>query len=103
MENFRNKLRLDYADSPDLQDVFLLKNLGDRCTLEIEFVVTEKDNSGVTGKIKSVYASNYDKQLPAEYNPSTGEQEVKTVKESKTIKPSVDAPIMVVLGGSDYK
>lgn len=101
-ENFKNRIRLDYADNPELEEVFLLKELGHKCKLEIEFVVTEKTRDGVTGTIKSVYAPNYDKQTPAEYNPQTGEQEKKTVKESKSIKPTVDAPIMMVMGGDSY-
>lgn len=101
-ENLKNRIRLDYTDNPELEDVFLLKELGDTCKLEVEFVVTEKTNSGVTGTIKSVYAENYDKEVPEDYNTEPGANGKRTVKESKTVKPTVDAPIMMVLGKNRY-
>lgn len=101
-ENMKNRIRLDYTDNPELEDVFLLKELGHTCKLEVEFVITEKNDSGVTGTIKSVYAPNYDKEMPEEYNPESGQVEKRTVKDSKTVKPTVDAPIMMVLGKDRY-
>lgn len=60
----KNRLRLDLTNSPELQDLFSTKKLGEVCELKVEFAISDITENEVVGTIKSVtdYASDEDEE-----------------------------------------
>ena len=50
----KNRLRLDLTNSPELQDLFSTKKLGETCELTVEFQISDITSNEVVGTIKSV-------------------------------------------------
>jgi hypothetical protein len=88
-EQLQNQVAIDFTDNPELASVFATKQPGDKCKMEIEFLITEKETSGVKGKIVSIAPEGYepnDKDEPSEIEP-----------DAKT------SPVMIVINARNKK
>lgn len=80
----RNKVHFDFKDNPKLRDTFSGKQVGDRCTLEVELQVDELTEEGLVGTVKSI--------TPEGYEPHSADDE-------EEISPASDEPVLMVIGG----
>lgn len=76
-----NVLTLDYADNPDLKEVFQMKDVGHKCTIKFEVQVMSKYPEGVKLAIEKVITSGY------------GQNQDK----DKEVKPEIDHPVMATV------
>ena len=58
----KNKLHLDFANNPDLAEIFARKKAGEKCTLEVSFQISSVDEKSVTGTITKVSSEEYEKE-----------------------------------------
>lgn len=57
---------IDYANNPDLAEIFSGKDSGDRCRLTLELQVISKKPDGITLGIEKVIAPEYGEEYEAE-------------------------------------
>ncbi len=65
----QNKIRLDYANNPELAEVFSKKKAGDKCTLEVTFQIDEIDAKMAAGSIEKISPDDYKKEDAVEPEP----------------------------------
>lgn len=71
-EQLQNQVAIDFTDNPELASAFATKQVGDKCSVELTFMITEKETSGVKGKIESIAPEGYEpnsKDAPKEIEP----------------------------------
>lgn len=82
-ESLQNMVEIDFTDNQELAAAFATKQVGDKCKVELEFMITEKETSGVKGKIESI--------APEGYEPNSQDDKKEIEPDAKT------APVMVVI------
>lgn len=85
----RNVVTLDYASSPGLAELFLNKQVGEKCKITLELMITEKDDQSVSGVLKTI--EGYAKQ----------EEGVKDEDHEMEVDPQ--SPVMVIMGPKSKK
>lgn len=59
--NSKNSLEVEWGNgNPDLKDLFSQKKAGDKLTLEIDIVITDITDTGITASIKKVTSDEED-------------------------------------------
>jgi len=81
-QNSNNTITFDFANQPEVAEIFSHKEIGDTCKLTIEFTVVNKNQDRATGRMKEITAHDY--------------KEGKGEEKDKTVEMDPDEPVSVV-------
>lgn len=82
----RNEIFLDFAENPDLAEVFARKGVGDKCCLKVEFQINQLSTQGVKGSVEKITTTEDYDSKPAD-------------KDKGEVGPTREQPVMVNIMG----
>lgn len=86
----RNEIFLDFAENPDLAEVFARKGVGDKCCLKVDFQINQLSTQGVTGSVEKITTTQDYDSKPAD-------------KDKGEVGPNREQPVMVNIMGKMHK
>lgn len=100
----RNVISLDYAQNPDLADIFTRTDVGKEACLKVKFLISEKDQGSVKGSITEIEDMSDDADYADEGKSSdtdSDEADEGTVTPKQSEPMSVSMNVTGPIGGSD--